>query len=184
MPGFYKKLMYADNVDFSKTTDTTGNASPNVTAAGELLIGTGQTGVNPEIVANTLTPGAGITITNGVGTITIASSTGGFIWENIGASQSLVKQHGYFCSSGGALSLALPLTSSVGDTIHVVLDGSTSWTITQAAGQRIRFANSVTTTGAGGSIASNARGDSITMVCQTADTFWTVIASVGNLTVV
>ena len=184
MPGFFNKLMYADNVDFSKAADTTGNATANVTAAGELLIGTGQVGANPEIVANTLTPGAGITITNGVGTITIASSTGGFIWENIGASQTLEVQHGYFCSSGGALSLALPSTSSVGDTMHVVLDGSTSWSVTQAAGQRIRLGNTVSTTGPGGSVSSNARGDSMTLVCQEANNFWTAIDSVGSLTFV
>ena len=181
MPGFYQNtnsIMFTDNVDFSKTV---GNPSSNMTTAGQVLIATGQTGAgNAEIVANTLTPGAGITITNGVGTITIAASTGAFNWLNIGTSQTLVKQTGYFCSSGGALSLALPATSSVGDTIKVMLIGSTSWTITQGAGQQIRIANQTTTSGAGGSLGSNQAGDGITLVCQTADSIWQVTDTVGG----
>lgn len=127
--------------------------------------------------------GVGISTSGAGNTVTINAVSGGFNWLNIGASQSLAAQTGYFCSSGGALSLALPASSAVGDTIHVVLDGSTSWTITQGAGQRIRLGNTVSTTGAGGSLASTARGDTVTMVCQTADTFWVVINSMGNITV-
>lgn len=178
MAGFENSVLLAKNVNFDIA------ALPAhfgiVDAAGKILIGTGQTAPNPEIVANTLTPGAGITITNGVGTITIAASTGGFIWENIGASQTLEAQHGYFCSSGGALSLALPATSSVGDTIKVMLIGSTSWTITQGAGQQIRIANQTTTSGAGGSLGSNQAGDGITLVCQTADSIWQVTDYIGG----
>jgi len=182
MAGLENSVLLAKNVNFDIAA-----LPPHlgiVDAEGKILIGTGQTAPNPEIVANTLTPGAGITITNGAGNITIAASTGGFNWLNIGTSQTLVNQTGYFCSSGGALSLALPATSSVGDTIHVVLDGSTSWSVTQAAGQRIRLGNTVSTTGPGGSVSSNARGDSMTLVCQEANNFWTAIDSVGSLTFV
>lgn len=106
-------------------------------------------------------------------------------WQQISANQTLVKNTGYFCiSPGGALSLALPSTASstIGDIIEVTLDGATSWTITQAAGQQIRFSGSQTTVGVGGSLASTASGDTIRMVYQ-ASGKWNVISSIGNLTV-
>lgn len=114
----------------------------------------------------------------------VSATGGGLGWVNIGASQTLAVNTGYFCSSGGALSLALPTTSSVGDVIAVVLDGSTSWTVTQGAGQQMRIGNVETTSGAGGSIASTSVGDTIYFVCRTANTRWVVINSTGVFTVV
>jgi hypothetical protein len=112
--------------------------------------------------------------------ITLDANNAGMIWENIGASQDLEVDHGYFCSSGGALSLALPETSEVGDTISVMLIGSTSWTITQGDGQQIRIATSTTTSGAGGSLASQQQGDGVTLVCQAENTIWQVTYPVGG----
>lgn len=106
-------------------------------------------------------------------------------WVQISASQTLVKDTGYFCiSPGGGLSLALPTTASstIGDIIQVTLDGATSWTITQAVGQQIRFSSAQTTSGVGGSLASTAAGDTVTMVYQTSGK-WNVINAIGNLTV-
>jgi hypothetical protein len=107
-------------------------------------------------------------------------------WQTISASQTLVKNTGYICiSPGGALSLALPSTASstIGDLIEVTLDGATSWTITQAAGQQIRIANSQTTLGVGGSLTSTAQGDTLKMVYQSSGK-WNVISSIGNITIV
>lgn len=59
-------IMFSDNVDFSGAAIP----SPTVIADGQLLIGATAT---PNIRVNTLTQGAGITITNGAGTITIAA---------------------------------------------------------------------------------------------------------------
>lgn len=106
-------------------------------------------------------------------------------WQTITASQTLVKNHGYICiSAGGALALALPTTASstIGDIIEVTLDGATSWSITQAASQQIRFGSTQTTSGATGSLASLAQGDTIRMVYQ-ATGKWNVLSSIGNLTV-
>jgi hypothetical protein len=112
------------------------------------------------------------------------ASGGGMTWQTIGASGALVVNNGYICTAGAALSFSLPAASAIGDTIALVLDGSTSWTITQAANQYIRLGSSVTTTGVGGSLASTARGDTITMVCREANLGWIVISSIGNITVV
>lgn len=105
------------------------------------------------------------------------------IWQNIGSNQTLEIRHGYFVTSG-ALSLALPTASDLGDEIEVVLRGGTSWTITQGAGQQIFIGNQSTTSGAGGSLASTADGDSIRLICQTDDLTWVVTSMVGNITVV
>lgn len=148
---------------------------------GQVVIG--STGVAP--VAATLQAGAGTIITNGAGSITIASTSSHDNWSFISASQALVANNAYGCiSPGGALSLSLPATSAQGTMITVLLDGATSFTITQAAGQQIRFGNQTTTLGAGGSLASTAQGDCVTLVCRTANTLWAVVSAVGNLTVV
>ena len=128
-----------------------------------------------------------VTLNTSTGQLGAMSATGvGFTWTAIGASQTLVVGNGYFCTAGGALSLALPATSAVGDTIEVALDGSTSWTITQPnAATQIRIGSSQTTLGVGGSLASTSVGDSIRLVCQTANARWQVTPGwVGNITVV
>lgn len=177
--GFANGVMYARNVDFSGVD----NPTAQVTADGQLLIGSTA---SPNIKVNTLTAGAGISITNGSGSITIATTgTGNVIWQTITASQTLAVNHGYICvSAGGALALLLPATSALGDIIEITLDGATSWSITQAASQQIRFGNVQTTAGTGGSITSTLPGDTIRMVCQTANLKWNILSSVGNLTVV
>ena len=105
-------------------------------------------------------------------------------WQVIGASGPLAVNNGYVCTSGAALSFSLPATSAVGEMISLSLDGSTSWTITQGAGQSIRIGASATTPGVGGSLASAAQGDTVTMVCSIADTRWVVVSEIGTITVV
>lgn len=171
-------------VNQSVLTTTTGGVPTWVSMAtdGKVLIG--STAGDP--AAATLTAGTGITITNGSNSITIAATGAGMTWQTITASQTLVKNNGYMCiSPGGALSLALPSTASstIGDIIAVILDGATSWTITQAASQRIRFSGSQTTSGASGTLGSTAQGDTIWLVYQ-ATGRWNVVSSQGNLTVI
>lgn len=113
------------------------------------------------------------------------SNAPSFTWSSIIANQTLAVNNGYFCKApGGALSLALPAVSAVGDTIKVYLDGSTSFTITQSAGQSIKNGFLTTTAGAGGSMASTGQGDSFEIICSTANLKWNVVAETGNFTMV
>ena len=138
--------------------------------------------------------GAGIIFVLGAGTISVAGNAGtntltitdmDTAWSSISANQALVSNMGYFCvSPGGALSLSLPAVSAQGDVIAVVLDGATSFRITQGAGQSILYGNSSTTSGVGGSLASTQQGDSVRLVCRVPNQRWVCIASTGNLTVV
>lgn len=102
-------------------------------------------------------------------------------WESISVSQALAVNTGYFCvSPGGALSLSLPAVSTEGQTIAVVLDGATSFTITQGALQQVRLGALSTTAGVGGSITSTAQGDTLIMVCRVPNLIWRVVSSIGN----
>lgn len=185
MAGIVNDVLYSINADFTSGNSATALESNGLATNGQIWIG--RTAVNAggtHIDVGTITGGAGITVTNGPGTITISSSAGGSTWQTIGASQALAVNNGYICNAGGALSLSLPATASVGQIVEVTLDGSTSFTITQAAGQSIRFGNVVTTTGVGGSLVSTARGDTVRLVCSVANLNWNVVSSVGNLTTV
>jgi len=137
-------------------------------------------------VANVLNVlGSGGITTTGVGnTVTISVSGSGLTWSLISANQALVSNHGYIVNGGAAISLSLPAASALGDIIEVTLDGATSFAITQGAGQQIRLGNQQTTSGAGGSMTTTQAGDTIRMVCQTANLKWNVLSSMGNLTVV
>lgn len=149
------------------------------------LIIAGNTGSGSPVADTFNIIGTAGTTTNVSGnTLTITGDGLGVIWSVIGASQALAVNHGYICTTGAALSLSLPATSTLGQVIEITLDGSTSFTVTQGAGQSIRFGSVSTTAGAGGSMVSTAQGDSIRMVCSVANTKWNVLSSVGNLTIV
>jgi hypothetical protein len=185
MPGFDNQVMWCANMDFTDPTGTSFTHTGNFTTAGQIPIGTGIAAPGQQISVGTLTAGSGITINNGAGTITISASGGtGLAWSAISANQTLAINNGYFCTGGAALALALPAVSAVGDTIEVYLDGSTSFQITQSAGQTIKFGSQVTTGGVGGSITTTGQGDGLVMVCRTANLRWLITACMGNLTFV
>ena len=131
---------------------------------------------------------AGFVLTsNGSATPTFqAPSAAGFTWLTTSTSvTTMLVQTGYFAiSPGGALTFGLPAVSAVGATVRVSLSGATSWQITQGAGQQIRLGSVLTTSGAGGSLASTAQGDSIELVCVTANLSWVAQSVIGNITVV
>lgn len=115
------------------------------------------------------------------------TGSAGFDWNIVSINTAMLVNNGYICvSPGGALTMALPSTASstLGDIIEVVLDGATSWQITQAAGQSIRVSGSQTTVGVGGSITTTGTGDSIRLVYQATGRWNATPSPNGNLTVV
>jgi hypothetical protein len=161
-----------------------GATTPSTTIGpltnGQVIIG--DTGTAP--VAATLTAGSGISIANGPGSITISASSSALSWHVIAANQVGITNSGYICiSPGGTLTVSLPTASSLGDIFEVVLDGATSWQITQGIGQQIRISSSQTTSGTGGSITTTANGDAIRLVCETANLRWVATSFTGNLTI-
>ncbi len=144
------------------------------------------TEVGDQLGTAIITAGTNVTVTPGANTITIAALGGGAVaWSIITLDQTAAVNNGYFCNKGSTLALALPATSAIGDVIEVVNINVIAGTrITQAAGQRIFIGNTSTTLGAGGSLTSTALGDSLKLVCRTANTIWQVVSMMGNWTVV
>jgi hypothetical protein len=162
---------------------TTNNSTntPELTLNGQTFIG--STGVNP--VAATLTAGAGISIANGAGTITISNSgSSGWVDQTTGT-VTMTANIGYTSDDGASLvTFTLPTTSAIGDFVEINGKGAGLYTIAQATGQQIHFGNIASTSGAGGSISSTLQFDCIRLRCVTANTIWVVVSSVGNFTIV
>ena len=146
---------------------------------------TNATGLVPSTgLAATGTPSSSTYLRGDNTWATIPTGTG-ITWQSTGASttQAIAVNNGYFTQAVG-ITLTLPATAALGTEIYVTSSGVGIWTIAQNAGQNIQFGNLSTTVGTGGSLASTAIGDSITLVCSVANTTWAVIGSQGNITIV
>jgi len=176
MAGIRDEVLYGVNVDFSGASPP----SAQVTSDGELLIGSTSA---PNIRVGTLTAGAGVSIVNAAGSITI-SSTLSISWVvETGATRNLVAFEGVFGNSGSAQTFTLPSTASVGDTFEIVQMGAGLITIDYGTGQIIHFGSSDSTT-TSGNITSTAQWDTVKLVCNVADTEFTVVnGAIGNWTV-
>lgn len=162
---------------------TNGAGVPAFSASmtnGQLLIG--NTGNAPS-VAN-LTAGSGITISNTAGGVTISSSGGGYSWTEVtGTSQPMSINNGYIANNAALVTLTLPVTAAVGDTVSVQGKGTGLFSIAQNVGQTIHFGAFDTTTGIGGSLTATNRYDSLELICITDNTDFAVLTgSQGNFT--
>jgi len=105
----------------------------------------------------------------------------------VSASQTMVRNGTYYVTAGTP-TLTLPQASDtrIGDFCKVVLRGGTSWVIAQTGTQDIRLGSSITTAGVGGSLASSADGDTVTIECVSASgaTNWVATSVIGSITVV
>lgn len=131
---------------------------------GQLLVG--STGVDP--VPATITAGAGISVTNGAGSITITAIGAGFAWNDNSGVFTAAKENGYFITATSTATL--PAGPSEGDTIAFIVDTTQILTITANAGQKIRIGTALSA--AAGTAANNARGDSIELVYRSTGTTW------------
>lgn len=108
-------------------------------------------------------------------------------WVDItGTTQAMAINTGYLADNAGLVTLTLPATAAQFSIMEVVGVGAGGWIIAQNANQKIIFGNTATTVGVGGSLASTNAHDTVKLIATTggASTFWTVMSSVGNLTVV
>lgn len=148
---------------------------------GQLVIGSSAA----QPVPGTLTAGTGIGIVNGAGSITVNSIGGGLVWTDVTlATQTIAINNGYTANRGTLITFTLPVSSAYGSVVYIVGKGTGLWTIAQNANQMIHFGSTTSTTGVGGSVSSILQYDVIKLVCTVADLEWTVIASIGNLTIV
>ncbi len=114
----------------------------------------------------------------------VTPAAGGTTWtvETTNITNAVVG-HGYFANKAGTLTIGLPTTSAVGDVIEVInINTATGTQFTQAANQQIFFSTASTTLGATGTLTSSAIGDTIKLVCRTANLVWWATGPVGNWT--
>lgn len=162
-----------------------GAASNGITSvlqgAGQLLIGT--TASDPS--AASLSAGTGVSISSVSGAITINAVGGGITWSTVTVDAGATVNTGTVANKAGLLTMTLPATSAVGDVVAITgINTALGWKIAQNAGNTIHFGTSTTTPGAGGSLASTAIYDTVYLVCVTTNALWTVVSSIGNITVV
>ena len=173
----------------SITAGWTGTLAPS---RGGLGIGTVPTngqipiGNGTNYTAATLTAGTNISVSNGVGSITInAIGSASFSWNDVVTSpQALALNQGYVTDNGASLvTYTLPAVAALGAIIEIAGKSAGGWTITYGAGQIIHMGNQ-TTTITTGSLSSTNQFDYVKLLCITANTTWSVIGGVGNLTIV
>lgn len=151
-----------------------------LTQDGQLLIGIA--GDNP--TANTLTAGAGITILNAPGSITISAGDGGFATvDAILANYTLAPSTQYITNRAGVVTYTLPAVAAVGDTYRIIGNTASGWVVSQNIGQTINVGDIPTTTGLAGQMASTLPSNCTTIVCTVANTTFTTYATQGILNV-
>lgn len=136
---------------------------------GQVIIG--NTSNTP--AAATLTAGSGIAITNGSGSITIASTTSGMTWTTVsGTTQSAAVNNGYITNNAGAVTVTLPTTFAIGDSIEVKGLGAGGWVLAAGTATTIRIGSSVTSSA--GSLTSANQYDTVKVTGLVANTTWSV----------
>jgi hypothetical protein len=136
---------------------------------GQVIVG--STGATP--TAATITAGAGISVTNGAASITIASTGGVGAWSGIaGTTQTAAVNSGYVIQNASATTVTLPTTAALGSIVQVQGLGAGGWVLAAGAGQTIQLGASATSTA--GSLTSANRYDVVEVVCIVANLTWSV----------
>lgn len=162
-------------------TSSVGLVSSSNGTNGQILVGGGAT----PVWANITSTGGTATITNGSGTIDVAVANPNISWTDVtGTTQTATVNSGYTANNAGVVTFTLPTTAAYGSIIWIVGKGAGGWAVAQNSGQSIHFLGSNTTTGVGGSLASTVRFDVLQLLCTVANTDFTVIDSMGNITIV
>lgn len=182
----------AAGITISNNDGVSGN--PTFALANDLsaLEGLGSTGIAVRSAADTwvqrsVAAGNGISVTNGdgvAGNPTVATTGGGIAWTEVtGTSQTAAVDNGYILNNAALVTLTLPDTAALGSVVRVCGKGAGGWRVAQNAGETIHFGSSDTTTGVGGRLDSTNQYDTVELLCTVANTDWTILSSIGNITV-
>jgi hypothetical protein len=108
-----------------------------------------------------------------------------FIWQIVTSGPvTMMALNGYFTNSATTITLQLPASSIVGDTISVANMNTGGFRIAQGSGQQIHISPSSTTMSTG-SVSSTGTYDSLTLVCNQDNVSWIAVPGVqGILTIV
>jgi hypothetical protein len=161
------------------TTGSTGIPALIALTDGQLIVG--STAGSPG--AASITAGAGIAVTLGSNSITIANTAGGFKWNDQTADLNpIVPENGYFADKAASrLILTLPTNAVQGDSYMISGFGAQGWQLVAGAGQVIHLGNQVTSTN--GTLTSTNQWDGVELVCSPVTSIFVVIHSIGSITV-
>lgn len=149
-----------------------GTGNNTFTAYSVICAGTTSTGVFQN-VSGTGSSGQVLT-SNGssaLPTWQAAGGGGGLTWSTIaGTTQAAAVNNAYIIGNASQTTVTLPATAAVGDTVEIVGNGAGGWIMTANTGQTIKIGGQ--TTSSAGSLTSAAAGDTVQIVCITANTTW------------
>lgn len=171
---------------FKMVSKRTVNSGGVIVTEGKWAALTGASGSGDIITINgigadpfgnfSITAGAGITITPGVNSISIAATAIPFPWQDIAVNTALAVNNGYFTNGGVQLLLTLPAVCAQGDIIEVA--GKTAdWQLVIPGGQSVQVFDQL----AVATVTSSKPTDTIRLVCSTANTLWTTLSLGGNV---
>lgn len=169
------------NMDSPVIVANGGSGRTSATAFAVICGGTVATGAHQSIAS--VGVASQVLTSNGAGALPTFQDT--FVWNEVtGTSQAGAVNNGYITNNAGLVTVTLPDTAAVGDIVRIAGKGAGGWLIAQNAGDTIHFGSSDTTTGVGGSLASTDPSDCVELLCTTANTDFTVLSSIGNITVI
>lgn len=120
-----------------------------------------------------LIAGSGITISQGLTGMTIASSDAGENWSVVtGTTQTAEVGMGYICANVAQTIVTLPATAAAGSVVAVAGLGAGGWVLAAAGGQTIQSA-----VGSGTTVTSSSQYDTIEVLCLAANTTWSILSS-------
>lgn len=154
----------------------TGNVVPLAEAAnGQLIIG--STGNAPVLAS--LSAGAGISVTPGAGSITIANTQTALSWVNqTAATVTMSVNTGYVNTSTASaqVTYTLPATAALGSTFKIMGKSTGGWVLQANTAQVINVGE--VATAATGSVTNGGVFDTIEVICITADSVFAVASGV------
>ena len=149
------KILRADGTNFVASSGT----YPDTMVAGDVLYASGTNAVSSGV------PGKWVQL-----------------WTEVtDASATAVVGNGYICNRGTLVTITLPATYAIGDTVSIVGKGAGLWKLATAAGDTIHFGNQNSTSG--GYLQATLTYDCVEVVCITANSDWIVKSSIGTLTI-
>jgi len=166
------------------TCDTTGVFSEVDTgAAGTIFVGTAAG--NPKFLTAGNTGDILFSAGAGADPAWNPLPGGAINWSReTNAAVAAVINHGYINTNAGLTTITLPATAVLGSVIAVMGESAAGWQIAQNAGQNVQIGAVSTTPGIGGYLGSTNQYDVVYLVCRIADTTWSVVSSMGNITYV
>ena len=171
-----------ENLAAAGVVSRTGASAWDVSTVTQYAVQAGNSG--QKIASLPLGTSGQVLTSNGAGANPSWQTTAAsFIWTEVtGTSVAMAVNNGYILNNAGLVTATLPDTATVGSIVRIVGKGAGGWRIAQNAGEQIHFFLD-TTGGISGRLDSTNRYDCIDLICTVVNSDWTVMTSMGNITV-